>query len=187
MMMLCEELPRRSDIARPWPADGAFFPPERRRARCVQRLPLADRAGRRARRLRRATTSLPGLPLPAGRSIPVRGVRPAAIWRQRHRLHPSLPVMAIATGDYDGGWRFEGQLALWNWHTVSTASPFNRHPRSSESHFVRAAWPRSITARYFSSNPSDFGSLRTPCPPGKLETVASGPSWPYPAFAFVPV
>jgi hypothetical protein len=29
--------------------------------------------------------------------------------------------------------------------------------------------PPLITARYFSSNPSDSGSLRTPCPPGYAE------------------
>jgi hypothetical protein len=32
-------------------------------------------------------------------------------------FHPSLPVVAIATGSYDGGWLFEGELALWNWET----------------------------------------------------------------------
>jgi hypothetical protein len=32
-------------------------------------------------------------------------------------FHPTMPVMAIATGRYDGGWRFEGELILWNWET----------------------------------------------------------------------
>jgi putative transposase len=49
------------------------------------------------------------------------------------------------------------------------------------------ALPHSITARYFSSNPSDSGSLRTPCPPGYAEQLAPGPSWLFPAFACVPV
>jgi hypothetical protein len=31
--------------------------------------------------------------------------------------------------------------------------------------FIRSGWPPLITARYFSSNPSDSGSLRTPCLP----------------------
>src|SRR5260370_1809438 len=32
-----------------------------------------------------------------------------------------------------------------------------------------SGWPPLITARYFSSNPSDSGSLRTPCPPRNHE------------------
>jgi hypothetical protein len=32
-------------------------------------------------------------------------------------FHPSLPVVAIATGEYDGGMCFEGELVLWNWET----------------------------------------------------------------------
>src|SRR5271169_1502843 len=50
-----------------------------------------------------------------------------------------------------------------------------------------SGWPPLITARYFSSGPSDSGSLLTPCPPEYPEQLASGPSWLCPAFAFVPV
>ena len=50
-----------------------------------------------------------------------------------------------------------------------------------------SGWPPLTTARYFSSCPSDSGSLRTPCPPGNSEQLAPGPPWPCPAFAFVPV
>ncbi|MBI5537994.1 MAG: hypothetical protein HY898_35050 [Deltaproteobacteria bacterium] len=32
-------------------------------------------------------------------------------------FHPTLPMIAIATGCYDGGWFFEGELLLWNWET----------------------------------------------------------------------
>src|SRR5450432_2280982 len=32
-------------------------------------------------------------------------------------FHPNLPLVAIATGSYDGGWFFEGELLLWNWET----------------------------------------------------------------------
>ena len=52
--------------------------------------------------------------------------------------------------------------------------------------FIRGL-PQSITARYFSSNPSDSGSLRTPCPPtSKLAgrrgiTPAFGYSAPHPS------
>src|SRR6476660_5326992 len=47
--------------------------------------------------------------------------------------------------------------------------------------------PHSITARYFSSNPSDSGSLRTPCPPASKPagrrgiTPAFGYSAPHPS------
>ena len=30
-------------------------------------------------------------------------------------FHPHRPVLAVAVGDYDGGYCFEGALLLWNW------------------------------------------------------------------------
>ena len=30
-------------------------------------------------------------------------------------FHPSEPTVAIATGSYDGGWLFEGELVVWDW------------------------------------------------------------------------
>src|SRR5271166_322181 len=42
--------------------------------------------------------------------------------------------------------------------------------------------PPSTAARYFSSCPSDSGSLRTPCPPGYSEQLAPGPPWPVSGF-----
>ena len=32
-------------------------------------------------------------------------------------FHPSEPIIAIATGSYDGGWMFEGELVVWDWET----------------------------------------------------------------------
>ena len=52
---------------------------------------------------------------------------------------------------------------------------------------VHQGFPFSITARYFSSNPSDSGSLRTPCPPPRYPagrrgiTPAFGYSAPHPS------
>ncbi len=37
-------------------------------------------------------------------------------------LHPLKPLAAVATGSYDGGWMFEGDLWLWNWETGEIAS-----------------------------------------------------------------
>ncbi|MEM9495121.1 MAG: hypothetical protein AAGA09_03895 [Pseudomonadota bacterium] len=37
-------------------------------------------------------------------------------------FHPTLPVAALATGSYDGGWTFEGELLLWNWETGQSGS-----------------------------------------------------------------
>jgi len=44
--------------------------------------------------------------------------------------------------------------------------------------------PPSITARYFSSCPSDSISRWTPCPPKKSWSVASGPPWLVSGFRF---
>src|SRR5215813_1035807 len=44
--------------------------------------------------------------------------------------------------------------------------------------------PPSITARYFSSCPSDSISRWTPCPPKKFWFVASGPPWLVSSFRF---
>lgn len=32
-------------------------------------------------------------------------------------FHPTEPVIAIATGSYDGGYRFAGELIIWNWES----------------------------------------------------------------------
>jgi len=37
-------------------------------------------------------------------------------------FHPSRPILAIATGSYDGGYMFEGDLWLWNWESGETAN-----------------------------------------------------------------
>ena len=48
---------------------------------------------------------------------------------------------------------------------------------------VHQGSPQSITARYFSSNPSDSGSLRTPCPPTKISSASEAltPAFEYSA------
>lgn len=40
-------------------------------------------------------------------------------------FHPTDPVLAIATGSYDGGYSFEGALLLWNWVTGESRSVFD--------------------------------------------------------------
>src|ERR1700730_11052041 len=47
-----------------------------------------------------------------------------------------------------------------------------------------SGWPPSITARYFSSCPSDSTSRWTPCPPEIHKWVASGPPWLVSSFRF---
>ncbi|PKL79688.1 MAG: hypothetical protein CVV27_01510 [Candidatus Melainabacteria bacterium HGW-Melainabacteria-1] len=37
-------------------------------------------------------------------------------------FHPSKPLIAIATGSYDGGYHFEGEIILWNWQSGETTS-----------------------------------------------------------------
>ena len=58
--------------------------------------------------------------------------------------------------------------------------PPNRVNSTLADLFIRGL-PLSITARYFSSNPSDSGSLRTPCPP---PTCAAGRQGITPAFGY---
>jgi hypothetical protein len=43
-------------------------------------------------------------------------------------LHPNRPLAALATGRYDGGFLFEGELLLWDWErgTVSSLLPDSR-------------------------------------------------------------
>ncbi|MCP6756782.1 hypothetical protein NL533_34670, partial [Klebsiella pneumoniae] len=38
-------------------------------------------------------------------------------------FHPREPLLAVATGSYDGGWAFEGELVVWNWETGERAAP----------------------------------------------------------------
>lgn len=38
-------------------------------------------------------------------------------------FHPSEPILAIATGEYDGGCDYEGELILWNWVTGQVQRP----------------------------------------------------------------
>jgi hypothetical protein len=37
-------------------------------------------------------------------------------------LHPTRPLAAVATGQYDGGYLFEGELLLWDWERGTVAS-----------------------------------------------------------------
>ena len=37
-------------------------------------------------------------------------------------LHPTRDEVAIATGGYDGGYQYEGQLLIWNWRTGASHS-----------------------------------------------------------------
>jgi len=37
-------------------------------------------------------------------------------------FHPGYPLLAISTGRYDGGWRYQGNLFLWNWETGKSIS-----------------------------------------------------------------
>ena len=56
-------------------------------------------------------------------------------------FHPSLPVLAIATGSCDGGWAFEGELSLWNWETGEHGLAVQQAPE-----VVRVAFGPSPTA-----------------------------------------
>jgi hypothetical protein len=51
-------------------------------------------------------------------------------------FHPSRPLIAIATGVYDGGFFFEGELLLWNWETGESLKVLSENREVSRVRFV---------------------------------------------------
>ena len=51
-------------------------------------------------------------------------------------FHPSQPILAIATGTYDGGWFFEGELFLWNWERGQAVKVLSENREASRVRFV---------------------------------------------------
>jgi WD40 repeat protein len=51
-------------------------------------------------------------------------------------FHPSHPVLAVATGSYDGGWCFEGEFFLWNWETTQAVKVLSENREVSRIRFV---------------------------------------------------
>ena len=62
-------------------------------------------------------------------------------------FHPSRPIVAIATGAYDGGFLFEGDLLFWNWET--------------ETHWIVLSESREVTRCRF-DNGSELAVLFSP-------------------------
>src|SRR5215471_8334287 len=101
----------------------------------------------------------------------------AAFDRLRYRVndiafHPSLPVLAIATGSYDGGWIFDGELALWNWETGEHGLAIQQTPEvvrvtfgpggDSIVAYVRP-WDDGVVQKLRGTDPFDlYYELRTP-------------------------
>ena len=50
-------------------------------------------------------------------------------------FHPIQPVVAVATGAYDGGWSFEGELFLWNWETSQAVKVLSENRQVSRVRF----------------------------------------------------
>lgn len=53
-------------------------------------------------------------------------------------FHPSRSVLAVATGEYDGGRSFEGELLLWNWETGETTEVLSERREVSRVRFADA-------------------------------------------------
>lgn len=84
-------------------------------------------------------------------------------------IHPVRPWVAVATGSYDGGYLFEGELLLWDWETgeVRCALPESREVtrvRFDEQGRLLTALLRPRNAHEFEPDkPFDvFLGLRTP-------------------------
>ncbi|MGD1865175.1 MAG: hypothetical protein ACFB0D_11525 [Phormidesmis sp.] len=50
-------------------------------------------------------------------------------------FHPTQPVVVISTGDYDGGYCFQGELWLWNWQTGDAVSLLAESRTALQSYF----------------------------------------------------
>jgi hypothetical protein len=78
-------------------------------------------------------------------------------------FHPTLPLLAIGAGAYDGGWFYEGELLLLDLFTGATVSLLE-HPREVR----RLAWRDSKTLALVMAVPSDedeeaFGTTSLAC------------------------
>src|SRR5688572_29708376 len=51
-------------------------------------------------------------------------------------FHPVRPMLAVATGAYDGGYAFEGELLLWNWDTGDTIRVLSENREVSRVRFT---------------------------------------------------
>ena len=51
-------------------------------------------------------------------------------------FYPSKPLLAIGTGDYDGGFMFEGDLWLWNWETGQAINLLKESSEVTQCRFV---------------------------------------------------
>ena len=51
-------------------------------------------------------------------------------------FHPNQPILAIATGSYDGGYFFEGDIWLWNWETGEQTNLLNESREVTHCRFL---------------------------------------------------
>lgn len=65
-------------------------------------------------------------------------------------LHPTLPVVAVGTGSYDGGYFFEGELLLLDLNSGRATSAMRR-PRE----VLKAEWESSLALRLVLAPPDD--------------------------------
>lgn len=74
-----------------------------------------------------------------GESRPVAVFDGAAFPINDLAFHPSEPIIAVATGAYDGGYAFEGELLLWNWETGIVRRPLGASREVVRCRFLDAA------------------------------------------------
>ncbi len=79
---------------------------------------------------------------------PVATVRDVGLPVHHIAFHPTLPVIAIAGGDYDGGSNFMGELCLFNWKTGRSSSvPHSAVPEVMWCDFTDGGESLSIVTR----------------------------------------
>lgn len=73
-------------------------------------------------------------------------------------FHSQDTVLALATGDYDGGYSFEGELLLWNWATNEIRSILD-----SSVEVLRCRFSNNDETIDFITHPPDEGDFEEDC------------------------
>lgn len=79
-------------------------------------------------------------------------------------FHPTLPRIVIGAGRYDGGYQFEGELAVWDWQTGQSRRPFADIPEVVRCRYDASgerieAWVRPWNEEWDGLDDSDWSAI----------------------------
>jgi len=72
-------------------------------------------------------------------------------------FHPTEPVVAIATGSYDGGFSFEGELIVWNWDSNQVSHEMAETPEVFRVAFDKGGMSILCAVRPWDENEFEHG------------------------------